>query len=136
VLVDREVLDAHGLRYDPAFLESEDYDLWTRLFGYADGDNLREPLVRKRVHEGQASLTRSDLQESFQRRVALREIRRFAPGVDPERAWRIGARKQPPRGSSREFLRLLAAFERDHGRSRAVRTAALRALVGSRRSRR
>ena len=32
VLVDREVLDRYGLRYDPAFLESEDYDLWTRLF--------------------------------------------------------------------------------------------------------
>ncbi len=136
VLVDRELLDAHGLRYDPAFLESEDYDLWTRLFAYADGDNLREPLVRKRVHQGQASLARFDLQESFQRRVALREIRRLAPGVDAERAWRVGARKQPLRGSSREFLRLLAAFEREHGRSRAVRTAALRALVGSGRSRR
>lgn len=136
VLVDRELLDAHGLRYDPAFLESEDYDLWARLFAYADGDNLREPLVRKRVHEGQASLARFDLQESFQRRVALREIRRLAPGVDADRAWRVGARKQPPRGSSREFLRLLAAFEREHGRSRAVRAAVLRALVGSRRSRR
>ena len=26
VLVDRQVLDRYGLRYDPAFLESEDYD--------------------------------------------------------------------------------------------------------------
>ncbi|HEX6664735.1 MAG TPA: glycosyltransferase [Gaiellaceae bacterium] len=135
VLVDRELLETHGLRYDPEFLESEDYDLWTRLFAYADGDNLPEPLVHKRVHERQASLARSDLQESFQRRVALREIRRLAPGVDAECAWRVGARKQPPRRSSREYLRLLAAFEREHGRSRAVRTAALRALLGSRRSR-
>jgi glycosyltransferase involved in cell wall biosynthesis len=136
VLVDRELVEAHGLRYDHEFLESEDYDLWTRLLAYAEGDNLREPLVRKRVHESQASLARSDLQESFRRRVALREIRRIAPGVDAERAWRVGARKQHERGSSREFVRLLAAFEREHGRSRAVRAAALRALVGSRRSRR
>ena len=48
MLVDREVLDRHGLRYDPAFLESEDYDLWTRLFVFADGANLSEPLVEKR----------------------------------------------------------------------------------------
>src|SRR5919204_4387169 len=86
VLVDRDVLERHGLRYDPEFLESEDYDLWTRLFEFADGANLREPLVLKRVHPGQASLRRRDVQESFQRRVAVREIGRF--GVDAEAVWR------------------------------------------------
>src|SRR5438094_37840 len=86
VLVDRELLDAHGLRYDPAYLESEDYELWMRLLAFAEGGNLREPLVLKRVHAGQASLRRSDLQGSFQRRVALREIARLAPALEPERA--------------------------------------------------
>jgi glycosyltransferase involved in cell wall biosynthesis len=127
VLVDRETLDAHGLRYDPAFLESEDYDLWARLLGFVDGDNLGEPLVLKRVHAGQASLRRSDVQESFQRRVALREIARVAAHIDGEAAWRIGARK--PGGSRAEFLRLLRAFEYRHGRDWTVRSAALRALV-------
>jgi glycosyltransferase involved in cell wall biosynthesis len=125
VLVDREALD--GLRYDPEFLESEDYDLWTRLFAVADGDNLREPLVLKRVHAGQASQRRGDVQESFQRRVALREIERVAPAVDAEAAWRVGARKGG--GSRREFVHLLRAFERKHGGSWPVRGAALRALV-------
>ena len=125
VLVDREALD--GLRYDPEFLESEDYDLWTRVFAVADGDNLSEPLVLKRVHAGQASQRRSEMQESFQRRVALREIERVAPGVDAGSAWRVGARKGG--GSRREFLRLLRAFERAHGRSWPVRSAALQALV-------
>ncbi|MFL6030532.1 MAG: glycosyltransferase family 2 protein [Gaiellaceae bacterium] len=118
VLVDRAVLDAHGLRYDPSFLESEDYDLWTRLFEYADGDNLREPLVLKRVHPGQASLRRRDVQESFRRRVASREIGRF--GVDAEAV---------SGGSRRELLRLLRAFERAHGRDWSVRKAAARALL-------
>jgi len=127
VLVDREALDAHGLRYDPAFLESEDYDLWTRLFAFADGDNLREALVLKRVHAGQASQRRGDVQESFQRQVALREIERIAPRVDAERAWRAGARK--PRGSRKELVRLLAAFERAHGSDWAVRLAALRSVL-------
>ena len=118
VLVDREVLDTHGLRYDPTFEESEDYDLWTRLFEVADGDNLREPLVLKRIHAGQASQRRRDVQASFQRRVALREIGRY--GVDAETVWR---------GSRTELGRLLRAFERRHGVDWGVRKAALRRLV-------
>jgi hypothetical protein len=121
------VLDRHGLRYDASFEESEDYDLWTRLFAYTGGDNLPEPLVLKRVHAGQASLRRGDVQESFQRRVALREIGRVAPDVDAERAWRVGAGKEG--GSRRAFLRLLCSFEHLHGRDGAVRRAALRALL-------
>jgi glycosyltransferase involved in cell wall biosynthesis len=133
VLVDRETLEAHGLRYDSAFLESEDYDLWTRLFEFADGYNLAEPLVLKRVHPGQASLRRGDVQESFQRQVALREIAHIAPDVDAEAAWRIGARKPARRGARKEFLSLLTAFERKYGRSAEVRKAAFRALLSPRR---
>ena len=40
VVVDRAVLERHGLRYDTSFAESEDYDLWTRLLDVADGDNV------------------------------------------------------------------------------------------------
>jgi glycosyltransferase involved in cell wall biosynthesis len=120
VLVDRETLDAHGLRYDPEFLESEDYDLWTRLFAFADGDNVREALVLKRVHAGQASQRRRDVQETFRRRVALREIAEVAPHVDAEAVWR---------GSRTELLRLLRAFEDRYGSDWSVRKAALRTLV-------
>ena len=130
VLVDRERLDALGLRYDTSFAESEDYDLWTRLLQHADGANLPDALVLKRVHPAQASQRRGDVQESFQRRVALREIERVAPEVDAERAWRVGARKRG--GSPKELVRLLAAFERAYGRDRAVRAAALRALLSPR----
>jgi glycosyltransferase involved in cell wall biosynthesis len=120
VLVDREALERHGLRYDPEFLESEDYDLWTRLLDFAEGDNLREPLVLKRVHAGQASQQRGDVQESFRRRVSLREIGRVAPEVDAEAACR---------GSRRELVRLLRAFEKRYGASWQVRKAVLKALV-------
>jgi GT2 family glycosyltransferase len=133
VLVDRELLEARGLRYDPAFLESEDYDLWTRLFAFADGDNLTQPLVLKRVHEGQSSKRRGELQQSFQREIALREIHRIAPDIDGDLAWPLGARKRARWGARREFLRLLAAFERRQGRDADVRRAALLALVSPRR---
>ena len=45
VLIDRAVLERHGLRYDAGFEQSEDYELWTRLLAVAEGDNLPEPLV-------------------------------------------------------------------------------------------
>ena len=115
VLVDRETLDRHGLRYDAAFLESEDYDLWTRLFAFAEGANLPEPLVEKRVHAGQASLRRSDVQQSFQRQVALREIARLAPGLgedQAELAWGLGSgRAAPTKEAGEALLELLDAFE-------------------------
>ena len=135
VLVDREVLERHGLRYDPAFLESEDYDLWTRAFEFTDGDNLQDMLVLKRIHPGQASLRRAELQESFQRRIALREIARVAPRLsadDAELAWRLGSGRGVPdfaREDSGKALRaLMAEFERRHGKDRDVRDAAARAL--------
>jgi glycosyltransferase involved in cell wall biosynthesis len=133
VLIDKQVLDAHGLRYDTHFHESEDYDLWTRLLQVAEGDNLPEPLVLRRMHPAQAQARRGDMQRSYQREVALREIRALAPEVDAERAWRVGARRRAPLGARREFLKLLAAFERAHGRNRQVRKAAFRALASPRR---
>jgi glycosyltransferase involved in cell wall biosynthesis len=133
VLVDRELLDRHGLRYDAAYLESEDYDLWSRLLELGDGTNLGEPLVLKRVHAGQASLRRSDLQESFQRQVALREIARIAPELEAEGAelaWRLGSgRGRAEAGAAGPYAALLAAFERRHGPDPEVREAAARVLL-------
>jgi len=137
VLVDRELLDAHELRYDPQYLESEDYELWTRLFVVAAGGHLTEPLVLKRVHAGLASLRRGDLQESFQRRVALREMARVAPTLasdHAELAWRIGSgRGAVPAEAAGEagegLLELLGAFERRHGVDWSVRAAAARSLA-------
>jgi glycosyltransferase involved in cell wall biosynthesis len=129
VLVAREALEANDLRYDSSYLESEDYELWTRLLATTNGANLADPLVLKRVHPGQASLRRSDMQKSFQRQVALREIARVAPELsaeERERAWAFGTGRSD---SDREiYLALLASFERLHGVDPEVRQAAARTL--------
>jgi glycosyltransferase involved in cell wall biosynthesis len=132
VVVDREALDEHGLRYDPSYLESEDYDLWTRLLAFGDGDNVPEPLVLKRAHAGQASERRRDLQTSFQREVALREIARIAPDLsdyDAEAAWELGSGRDPSRAGADAYLRLLERFELAHGVDSGVRDEAARALA-------
>jgi glycosyltransferase involved in cell wall biosynthesis len=138
VLVERELLERHELRYDPSFEESEDYDLWSRLLEHGDGANVEEPLVLYRVHAGQATRRRRDLQRSFQRRVALREIARVAPDLgeaEAELAWRLGADEPvdpPDRERAVEAFRvLLDRFERTRSRAerRAVRSAAARVLL-------
>lgn len=132
VVVDRETLDRYGLRYDPAYLESEDYDLWTRLLEFADGDNVPEPLVLKRAHPAQASERRRDLQAAFQRQVALREIARAAPDLSAEEAelaWELGSGRMPSRAGTDAYVRLLDAFEAAHGVDSWVRDEAARALA-------
>jgi glycosyltransferase involved in cell wall biosynthesis/GT2 family glycosyltransferase len=129
VLVDREVLDAHGLRYDTEFPESEDYDLWTRLLRHGEGANLTEPLVLKRVHAGQATARRGDLQVSLAARVSLREIAQLAPGLteaDAEKARRVALGEDADAGP---FLALLEAFESRHGRDAEVRDIAARMVM-------
>ena len=134
VLVERAALERHGLRYDAALAESEDYDLWARLLWLEDGDNLGEPLVLYRVHAGQASRRRAELQRELQRRVALREIARVAPRMDAraaELAWRIGAGR-PVDGDELDaaadaFTELRRAFEDRFGD--AARPAAAAALA-------
>lgn len=125
VLVDREALG--DLHYDTSFAESEDYDLWTRLLATgAEGGNVPEALVLKRVHAGQASVRRGDLQRSFQRRVALREIERVAPDIDAEAAWSFAIGVS---GDATAYRELLTAFEAKHGVDPDVRRVAARRLA-------
>ncbi len=138
VLVDRAVLDRHGLRYDTSFAESEDYDLWARLLSVAEGDNVPEPLVCYRKHPGQASARRAALQRECQQRVALAQIERLCPQMHAERvelAWLVGARRACPTGPRptprRRSAQLVDAFERSFGGDEARRAAA-RALAAAR----
>jgi glycosyltransferase involved in cell wall biosynthesis len=130
VLVDREVLEQNGLRYDADFEESEDYELWSRLLEVADGDNVADPLVLYRVHPEQASQRRGELQREYQLRVARGFIGRVAPELRPaevDLAWRIGAAEQVEPDAANEavgaYLALVDAFERRFGRGARRRAA-------------
>ena len=131
VLFDRELVERHGLRYDERLAESEDYELWSRLLDVAEGDNLDEPLVLYRVHPGQATVRRRNLQRTFQHEVALRCIHATAPELGEEAAdlaWRVGAgeplESELVEVAADAYLELLERFEAVHGVSGAVRTAA------------
>jgi glycosyltransferase involved in cell wall biosynthesis len=130
VLVERDVLERHSLRYDTTYEESEDYDLWSRFLDVADGDNLPEPLVLYRVHPEQASQRRRELQRECQLRVARRAISRVAPGLPPdgvELAWRVGAPEPielaEAEAAALAYLELVGAFEQRWGRDARPRAA-------------
>ena len=92
-IIDREVLDRHGLRYDPAYEQSQDYELWTRLLSVAEGDNTSEALVLRRVHEGQTSKRSRAGQRTSQREIALAsDLARRARAVSGSRRARLAGR--------------------------------------------
>ncbi len=131
VILDREVLDRHALRYDTSFGESEDYDLWARLLAVAQGDNMAEALVLYRKHGGQASARRKEIQRACQHRVAHRQIERIVPALDPparELAWRAGAGLPLDPGTAADAAEALAelvhAFEASEGGDEGRRAAA------------
>ena len=118
VLLDRERLERDGFRYDSSFLESEDYELWARVLAAGDGANLSESLVLYRVHVGQASQARQELQRAFQLDVARREIARVARHLSAreiELAWSIGVGEKIDPASVDEaasaYIELARAFE-------------------------
>ena len=134
VLIERDVLERHDLRYDEGYEESEDYELWSRLLDVADGANVSAPLVLYRVHPLQASNRRRDLQREYQLRVARRAIAEVAPTLssgEADLAWRLGV-AEPLRPGEADpavaaYLELVEAFERRFGRE--SRPHAARALA-------
>jgi glycosyltransferase involved in cell wall biosynthesis len=131
LVIDRGVIEEHGLRYDTSFDESEDYELWTRLLRVAEGDNVSEPLVLYRKHATQASARRAMLQRECQRQVALRQIAALAPALDGERAelaWLAGAGLPIPQGAAADaagaLAELVRVFEATFGGREARRAAA------------
>ncbi len=144
VVVDRTVLDSHGLRYDGAYdagdASTEDYDLWARLLVVAEGDNIPDALLLYRRHRGQASERRQEHQRELRRRIALREIGAAAPDLsadEAELAWLLGD-AQPLPGSLVEqaagaYLELLERFsrryERDASELRGARQIAARSIL-------
>ena len=138
VVVDRSILEAHGLRYDARYdagdASTEDYELWSRLLDVADGDNVPEPLLLYRRHGGQASVRRKKHQLELRRAIAIRRILAVAPGLGPEgaeSAWLVGDARAVPAGQEADavtaYLELLSSFA---GRNdRAVRALAGRDIA-------
>ncbi|MET0560672.1 MAG: glycosyltransferase [Gaiellaceae bacterium] len=139
VVLKRDLLEAHGLRYDTSFGESEDYELWTRVLAVAEGDCIEAPLVLHRLHAQQASRRRGDLQRTLAEEVSLRQIETVAPGLSARRAglarqvWLGADVAADVEDAAMAVVELERTFEAEHAyleaELAAVRAAAARALA-------
>jgi len=121
VMLRRAPLEAHGLRYDPSFSVTEDYDLWTRLAQHGQIARLGEVLLRRHILASGVSVVQQARQIEQSGRIVARELaRRYgdslpALGRETLTAWRFPAESQaspPPPHSLRPTLEVLAHLYR------------------------
>ena len=74
VMMRRSVLMEHGLRYDPSFQTSQDYELWVRMLQVCKAANLPEPLLLYRVHFNTVSLAYRSMQQDYSAEISLKAI--------------------------------------------------------------
>ena len=132
VVLERDVLEEHALRYDTSYGESEDYELWSRVLEVAECDCVEEPLVIHRVHAGQASRRRGELQRSLAGEISRREIAKLAAlgareALLARTVWLGGAvAARDASEAAAAFVDLERSFEGRH-RSEELELAAVRA---------
>jgi len=127
VMLRRDVLERHRLRYDERFVTAQDYEFWVRVLQHAAGDNLPEPLVRYRLRQG-ISQTRKVEQLANHDRIASQAIRTIVPefSTSPAEVMHLRGRfggfsvREPnmnpgePKWIER-YAALQRAFQRRHG---------------------
>jgi glycosyltransferase involved in cell wall biosynthesis len=141
VMLRRDVLERHHLRYDDAW-RAQDYDLWVRMLRHTRAANLPVRLMKYRVHGANFTSRHFEVVRRETADIALRAVRDHLPGfaVAPERLSQLVALcsnwSAPPLTSSQRarlvamLFDLLAAFTQAHAGSPGLdalrRYAALR----------
>lgn len=78
VMIRRDVLEAHRLRYDETYRTAQDYELWSRVLQVTEGHNLSEALLCYRLRQGISQTSKPDQLRNHDR-IALASIRRLVP---------------------------------------------------------
>lgn len=55
VMIRKDILINNNMKYNENFLICADYELWTRLLQFGEGENIQEPLVFYRIGENDSS---------------------------------------------------------------------------------
>lgn len=82
VMMRKSFLEETGLRYDPNFLTSQDYDLWARASHEGNIEVLDEFLLLYRIHGGQISREKRDRVRKYTQEISLRQMEKL--GLRPE----------------------------------------------------
>jgi len=83
VILRRDTMKKHGLRYDPVFNRTEDLDLWSRASEYIAMDNLPKVLVRFRVHDASVTSNAQDVMTRQTEKILTRSLEKI--GIELKR---------------------------------------------------
>jgi glycosyltransferase involved in cell wall biosynthesis len=90
VMFRREFFERYALRYDPAALHAEDYELWSRALDYFPIANVPEVLLEYRVHDAQISAQSAQVQSQTTDSVRRKFLDQLLPGEKSEDiAWHL-----------------------------------------------
>lgn len=73
-LIRSSVLHDNKLFYDRSYEPAEDFELWTRIIKLGRVENLQEVLLNYRVHEGQISNTKKEIQDRAADKIRTAQI--------------------------------------------------------------
>ena len=125
IMLRRDLVMRHGLRFDPAFCPSDDYELWSRCLRLFPCANLDRVVLRYRVHARSMSEADWSEMDRLAARIAARELAAMGLPVDDDtirfhrnlgrgRCFPIQRREELLRGE--KWLRALLAAGEKSGR--------------------
>lgn len=74
VILRKSFFEQYGLRYDPAYIHAEDYELWTRAIDKFEFTNIDEPLLEYTIHPENVSSKNKAIQLSASSRIKIKQI--------------------------------------------------------------
>lgn len=77
VMMSRQMLNAHNLRYDETYTHAQDYDLWTRGAEHTQFSNIQDVLLRYRLHSDSVVAKDAAMQRMMGDRVRMNQLRRL-----------------------------------------------------------
>src|SRR3989344_7437597 len=81
VIIRKEVMEKHKLKYDENYKHAEDYELWSRIINYAKVSNIPKVLLHYRMHDESVSKKNSSAQAENSNRVRIRLLKEM--GINP-----------------------------------------------------
>jgi glycosyltransferase involved in cell wall biosynthesis len=110
VIMRKELIERHSLRFDESFKHAEDFDFFTRASAHMKLANLPLPLLLYRQHAGSVSFQHREIQEQNTRKVLLMQFSRLGFTAREQELELYRRFAESDFSLSREAIRNLAAI--------------------------
>lgn len=84
VMLRKEILDKHHLRYDTEFTTAQDYELWSRMAHVCETANVPEILLRYRFHTESVSSKKKEQQLQNRNKIIANQFAKMGVAISNE----------------------------------------------------